>query len=84
MTFQDLFDYIEIHGCTIDPYIEDSYWAYNSLNQQGCVIENLPVYGTVALCHYFFELGIPAPRNIRADCTTYRNLIAEEREDIPN
>lgn len=74
LTLQDIQYHIEQYGCSLDPYEEDSYWAANCINGNCCVIEALEDYSSVTLCHYFYELGIPAPDELHHEMEAYREM----------
>lgn len=76
MNFQDIHNHLTEYGCTIDPYFdeEEGYWACNQINGEVCIIENLPEYLITTICHYCFELGIPAPHHLRKQMEEYRGF----------
>ena len=80
MTFQELQYHFEDNACTID-HIEDiRYTITNCISFRKCEIEDLPVYGVIAISHYCYELGIPAPVGLEADMIAYRVLRKHIRE----
>jgi len=74
MNFADLCNHFSQYGVNVDPYDNDSHWATNAFTMQQCQIEDLPVYSVPTLCHYFYELGIPSPIDMREDYNHYRGL----------
>lgn len=74
MTFQSLQYHLEDNACSLDPYLEDSYMAMNLLSLDQCVIEKLPRYSIPTLCHYFYELSIPAPPPLAKHLEVYRKF----------
>ena len=70
MTFTQLRRHIEPYGA-LDPLIDEGYLATNCINAETCVIEELSEYDTQTLCHYFYELGIPAPKYMRTEFYKY-------------
>ena len=80
MTFQDLQYHLEGYGCTVDPF-GDAYWAANCISGDVCIIEDLPEYFEVTICHYCDELSVPAPPQYRAAMEAYRS-IREHAESI--
>ena len=74
MTFQELKDHIEEYGCTLDHFEDDCYYATNCINFEMCLIEEQTAYSTATLCHYFYELKVPAPAHLREQMDSYREL----------
>lgn len=88
MNFQDLQYHLEGYGCNLDHLIEECYHVTNCINGEVCLIEKLDVYAEFTLCHYFQELGVPAPDDMREAFERYRNfretvgkIAAAEEED---
>lgn len=82
MKFQQLVYHLEAYGCTVDPLIEEGYLASNCINGHVCVVEKLRVYTVPTLCHYFYELGVPAPDFLRDEYDKYRDLRDELAETV--
>jgi len=74
MNFQDLIYHIQDNGCHYDHIEDNRYEARNCINAEYCEIEDLPLYSEVTLCHYFYELGIPAPPELYEALEKYRDL----------
>lgn len=74
MKFQDIVNHIEKNACTIDHFEEDSHMATNCINFEHCLIEKLPSYTDFTLCHYFYELSIPAPVYLQEEFDKYKEL----------
>jgi hypothetical protein len=82
MTFQELQYHVEGLGCSLDPFEEDSFFVSNCINGHCCVIENLTNYAKPTLCHYFYELGISAPLELREEFNTYADLRRRLNNDL--
>lgn len=83
MTFQELQYYLEGYGCTFDPYGGDGYWVFNAISLDECVIEDLPEYSDSTLCHYFYELSVPAPQQLRDSLDKYRYFRENTLDLVP-
>jgi hypothetical protein len=80
MNFQSITQHLEHYGCTLDHLEGKSYMATNCVNAHICLIEKLSKYSKITLCHYWYELGIPAPAALKSEFTAYQEL----REQVFN
>jgi hypothetical protein len=80
MDFQDLAGHLEHYGCTLDHIEENRYSVRNCISGHICEVENLDEYSNVTLCHYFYELTVPATPGLTESLDKYRNF----RENIIN
>ena len=74
MSFQDLLYHLEHYGCSVDHIEENRYTDSNCINAHICEIEDLDDYSDVTLCHYFFELSVPAPNSHKESLEKYKNF----------
>lgn len=74
MNFQDLKTHLETYGCHIDHLEDNLYLCRNCITAHVCEIEDLTEYSEVALCHYFYELGVSAPTSLKILLNSYRDL----------
>jgi len=82
MDFQELSYHLEQYGCHLDILIDEGHLATNCISGHVCVIERLDHYTNPTLCHYCYELGIPAPASLAIEFERYRNLRDELAETI--
>lgn len=87
MNFQDLKYHLESYGCTLDHIEDNLHFATNCINGNCCEIEDLPEYSSVTLCHYCYEVSIPALDGYEDHLERYRemrdNLITIAQDDEP-
>lgn len=73
MSFQDLTDHLG-SAVVVDHLLEDSYFARNCISGRTCIIENLPNYSAITLCHYFHTLGVSPPLHLRDAMIHYETM----------
>lgn len=76
MTLHDIQYHIEGYGCNLDPLGDGdgSYFASNCISGDNCIIEDLPFYSNTTLCHYFYELSVPVPTDLREAYDAYCSI----------
>lgn len=79
MSFAELKEYFEEnYGCEITHLSDNFYVVTNCIHGTRCVIQDLYFYDTPTLCHYFFELGVDVPEQLKDFYHVYMSF----REDV--
>lgn len=76
MDFQEL-QYHLGSAVSVDHLEGESYFARNCISGKTCVIEELPVYSDVTLCHYFHVLGVSVPASLNNAMLHYQAVLSE-------